>query len=563
MVCASAEAVTAPSDPTFPLCSVEDAALCRSRDDLTGLGSRRAVEVELERAILHADQVERLLAVCLIDLDAFRPINDTYGSETGDQVLREIAHRLQASVRSSDFVARLGGDEFVLLLRDLANLDDLEEILARIATEIGRPLYLPFLPVLQIEASFGIVLYPLTNTENPDVLLRWADQALYVAKSRKEDRLRPWAVYGERIPVQFHPYQRLLRTKGLIVRYQPITDNRTGAPVGVEALARLLDTEGNEIAPGQFLPLFDETDFALMLDLVLDQVIRDLPYLQTAAGPLWVSINLHPSSMAPAILTKIQGRLAAPHLDPSRFVFEILEESDFLNTKAARTFLLELRAAGVRIALDDVGSAYSSLLRMKTLPIDKIKLDQGFVRSLARHPGDLHFVLALHELALALRMELVLEGVETPEIQDALSVLQSGYLQGYAIARPLLLSDLRVWLSHSRNTSDTPPASLLGLYAHHVLHHQAVVQLIRIAVPLDPQCLISTVGPRVESGLTRLGFGISHPLNQAYQAYLRALEAIFSSQGIHPDVQQLTRLDQAHQAFLKAMEQTIRASASL
>lgn len=541
---------------TFPVLASDDGP--EMLDVLTQSPNRRAAERELERALLRADQSEKLLAVCVLDVDAFRPVNDTYGSAVGDQVLRAISQRLRAALRESDFVARLGGDEFILLVEDLDRLEALESVLDRVWEQVTAPILLSAGKAITLGFSLGAVLYPLTDASNPDVLLRWADQALYEAKSHIEDRGRFWAVYGETMPRKRNVYQQLFQDGGLRVFYQPILDNRTRQVVGFEALSRLRDDSGKILPPGVFLPHLEEGDLFEMTRQVFLQACADLEALDQvypSRPKLWVSINLDPASIRPEFLAYLRAAFATSGQDPGRFVFEILEGGEFLNTEAACQRLAELRALGVRVALDDVGSAYSSLLRIKLLPLDEIKLDQGFVRTLGERPEDLYFILVLHELAAALHVNLVLEGVETPDILDALSVLKTGYLQGYAIAKPMPLGQIQNWLRNYRVAQAEHPLSLLGVYADQVIYHQSVRSMTRVDTSfIDWYKLADPETCAVHYGLEHLGFMRNSPLAQLHRRYHQVIGKLFSSPETRRDPEDWASVEKVHLQLLEALK---------
>ncbi|MCE5388751.1 MAG: diguanylate cyclase, partial [Acidithiobacillus sp.] len=348
-------------------------------DPLTRLPNRRFLETQMERDMARASRNEKLLAVCVLDLDGFKPVNDTYGHEAGDEVLIAVAKRLSDTIRKSDFVSRWGGDEFVLLIEELSNLEDLTIVLEKVEEAIRTPVALASGESVQIGVSMGVAILPLGDKEAPDHFLRMADQALYESKKHKEDRERFWVLYGEPVPQKRTTAQRLLQEGGLEIWYQPILDNRARKVVGVEALARLREENGKLWSPAEFLPQLQNPDLFTLSKKVMDQALADLPLLEAQGWSLWVSVNVDPHSISDACVQWVREVVAQGGIDPSRITLEILEGSDFLEQQNVLEHLLELKNLGVRLALDDIGSAYSSLLRLKDLPIDEIKLDQGFV----------------------------------------------------------------------------------------------------------------------------------------------------------------------------------------
>lgn len=271
--------------------------------------------------------------------------------------------------------------------------------------------------------------------------------------------------------------QHLLHSGAMEVWYQPIMDSQTSQIVGVEALARLRDEDGTLLAPAKFLPQLNDPDLLDLSQLVLNQALVDLPILDAEGCRLWVSVNVDPVSISESCIRFLESKIDEGVIDPSRITLEILEGSRFMEQESALHHLLAMKDLGVHLALDDVGSAYSSFLRVKDLPIDEIKLDQGFVRNLEYSPRDLHFVSSLQDLSAGLNIHLVVEGVETPDILDAITVMGAPLLQGYAIAKPMPLSELRHFLTLPRSIQNHPQ-SLLGLYARQLVHHNALKRIL-------------------------------------------------------------------------------------
>ena len=469
----------------------EQQAWLAAHDSLTGLPNRRGLEERLVQSMARASRHEHLLAVGMLDIDDFKPINDTYGHALGDRLLRTVAQRLQETLRATDFVARLGGDEFILVMEDLQSLHDLETVLAKIQEAIEAPFLLSSaLPEdirVTVGASLGLTIFPFDEGSS-DLLLRHADQALYAIKEEKGRRKRFWRYYqeslGEDTPES--SFRSPFASGGLRVYYQPILDLATGRVVGVEALARLADAQGKILSPAEFLPQLNEADQRTLLQGVLARAVEDVASLDQEQTSLWVSVNAVPELLStPTCIRCLEGILATSPIPPARITLEILEGSDFLSHDVAREHLSAIRATGVRIALDDIGSAYSSLLRLKDLPVDEIKLDQAFVRTLSQNPDGLHFVNALLDLARALKVDFVAEGAETAEILDALAALKVPKAQGYAIAHPMPIAALQVWLAEHALGPGVHPVSLLGLYACHLCHDST----LRKALAQDPTLL--------------------------------------------------------------------------
>ena len=440
-------------------------------DPLTGLPNRIALLNRIPEAMARALRQEKLMAICMLDLDDFKPVNDTYGHAAGDALLQIFGQRLQAAVRQTDFAARLGGDEFALVLENLHSMNDLGRVLDRVQQALETPFPLPDGHEVEIGGSLGVTLYPIDEGD-PEHLLRHADQALYTVKTEKGRRSRFWTCFhisegsdGE----QARSYDHLLANGGLRPYYQPVLDLRSGRIIGVEALARLWDG-AQIIPPAAFLPHLDLAGQESLSSQMLQQAITAAEGWGKAGFPLEVAINLPPEVLiSDHCLSTLQGIISASSLPPQRLTLEILESGEFLSLAIAKERIARIRALGVRVALDDVGSAYASLLRLKELAVDEIKLDQGFVREIPRHPGDLLFVLNVRALAQDLRTRYVVEGAETLETLDALAVLGVEHVQGYAIAPPMPEKAVLAWLQQYRGIAhDQAPRTLLGAYAAHL-----------------------------------------------------------------------------------------------
>ncbi|WP_409409010.1 EAL domain-containing protein [Acidithiobacillus ferriphilus] len=444
-----------------------------THDVLTGLPNRDGLRLVFDQALARTERQERLLAVGFLDLDAFKPVNDIYGHDAGDDLLKEIARRLQDAVRRTDTVARLGGDEFVLLLEGLRGMDELDQVLARLQAAIERPFNIKG-KMVSIQASLGLTLYPFDEGD-ADLLLRHADQAMYAAKARPGREDGSWVqlyhsdlgtlTMGDETLRQ--DFLRALASGAVTLRYQPLVALTTGLVAGLEALTRW-NRENQEVSPERFLPSLGVLERQALGRFVLQTGLRQLAQWREAGLDFFLSVNVTPEELdSPGFADTIFGILAAyPGIPPESLVLEVLEIGEILEQEVALEHLQRLRGAGVKIALDDVGSAYASLLRLKNLPIDEIKIDQGFIRELSNKPQDLIFVESLINLGLGMNVIITVEGVETEAHIALLREMEVDYLQGYAIAKPLevgaVADFVRTFVLGAGDT-DTP---LLALYQH-------------------------------------------------------------------------------------------------
>ncbi len=444
-----------------------------THDALTGLPNRDGLRLVFDQALARTERQERLLAVGFLDVDDFKPVNDTYGHDVGDTLLKEMARRLKDAKRRTDTVARLGGDEFVLLLEGLRGMNELDQVLARLQAAIAQPFLIQGKEV-NLQASLGLTIYPFDEADT-DLLLRHADQAMYAAKARHERGREGWVqlyhpdlgtiTMGDEVLRQ--DFLQALVAGEVTLRYQPLVALATGRVAGLEALTRW-HREGREVSPDQFLPSLGMRERQALGRFVLQAGLRQLAQWREMGLDIFLSINITPEELDnPGFADTVFDILAAqPGSSPESLILEVLEIGEILEQEVAVGHLQRLRGAGVKIALDDVGSAYASLLRLKNLPIDEIKIDQGFIRELLNKPQDLIFVESLVNLGLVMNVIITVEGVETEEHIALLREMEVDYLQGYAIARPLeaeAVADFMHAFVLGTGDADTP---LLALYQH-------------------------------------------------------------------------------------------------
>ncbi|WP_298169596.1 EAL domain-containing protein [Acidithiobacillus sp.] len=503
-----------------------------SHDMLTGLPNRRGLTEYLQKALLRAERHQTLLALGILDLDDFKPINDVYGHAAGDLLLQGVAGRLCDILRASDFVARLGGDEFVLVMDDIQERDAIPLLLDKIYDAIVQPIALADGTLVKVGVSLGLTIYSHDNADTDlDLLLRHADHALYKSKKEKNTREHFWVIYppDKKEGVDHHlPHVlHLLYHGGLRVRYQPVLELSTGKVVGIEALARLRDAT-DEIAPDKFLPQLRSGDQWALTSGVIAQVQKDMQSVVGACDNIWVSINVLPKFICnPDDRKKLLTLLTATNLSPQRIILELLESSDFFSHELAIAGIADFRKLGYRIALDDVGSAYASLLRLKNLPVDEIKIDQAFVRHLGRKPEDLYFIKSLLDLGNAMHVDVIVEGAESTEILGALRAIHVPMAQGYAIAAPMLMPELHAWLDKQIPPCSTAtPQGLLSLYAHSVCYHLAIQNLVGQAPKLFVD-MAPWIRQRCPTAVRIKDLGLEgSAVDIAHTEYRRTLEAI-------------------------------------
>jgi diguanylate cyclase (GGDEF)-like protein/PAS domain S-box-containing protein len=423
-------------------------------DTLTHLPNRRLLADRMQLAMAHSRRSNHLLGICMLDLDGFKPVNDQYGHEVGDQLLIEVSQRLLDCVRGDDTVARLGGDEFVLLLSGLNSAGELEEALRRVLQRLSAAYMLTEQPII-VSASIGVTLYPSDNGD-ADTLLRHADHAMYLAKEAGKNRFilfNPTLIERERDNRAVLDLIRSAVAKNqLRLFYQPIVDCHRGRVVGMEALLRWQHPILGLMAPAEFLPLVEgDEDLARNVGTwVLEQAIWQADQWRQAGLDIPVSINVFVQQLRdnefPQLLLSLLD--AYPDLPPGRICIEILENTA-LDDFASVTRLIQLSAShGVRFALDDFGTGFSSLTYLRRLPVNTLKIDQSFVRDMLHDPDDLTIVEGVIGLSTAFRHQVIAEGVETAE--HALMLMEMGcyQVQGYGIARPMPGEDTLAWVEN-------------------------------------------------------------------------------------------------------------------
>ena len=419
-------------------------------DPLTGSPNRRLLTTRLEQAIDHAQHSGTTLAVCLLDLDGFKGINDRHGQLAGDQMLIGVADNMKRVLGSDDTLARLGGDEFVLLLSNLASTDDMTQMLERLQHAIGKPVNVGG-ELLIASASIGVSLYPQDNS-TPDALLRHADQAMFLAKESGKNRYQLFDPESDR-QAQRHREQldqlgHALQHNEFVLHYQPKVDLLSGQIVGVEALIRWQHPQRGLLSPAEFLPAIDGSPLEKSFgEWVIQTALTQASNWQGTGMSIRISVNV---SARHLLQTDFQSHLkqalqARAEVNPSQFELEILESAAIGDIDLAVTTLQHCRALGVHFSLDDFGTGYSSLTHLRKLPVDTLKIDQCFVRGMLDNPDDLGIVEGVIRLAGAFHRQVIAEGVETLAHGAALVKLGCRLAQGYGIARPMPAEQFPAW----------------------------------------------------------------------------------------------------------------------
>lgn len=411
-------------------------------DPLTGLSNRVQLQKRLEHAVVRAKRRDQIVSVMCVDLDRFKEINDTFGHKAGDTLLVEMSRRLRECVRETDIVARLGGDEFVVVAEDLEQPSDVIPLARRICDRLADPVDLETHQIA-VSGSVGITFAPAEGTDVHG-LLNNADLALYRAKNDGRSTFRFFepemddAIQNRRMLAG--ELRQALRNGGLHLHYQPQFDLRSGQLTGYEALARWTHPERGEIPPGKFIPIAEESGLIAMLgEWVLGTACR---YACHWPAGTTLSVNISPAQFASQDLASVvRNTLSQTGFDAGRLLLEFTEELLFRNTEETIVTLQELTGMGVRLALDDFGSGYSSLSYLTRLPVSKIKIDRSFVRGMEQDKDASAIVSTIIGIGRSLDVTIAAEGVETEA--QALYLRHAGCteVQGFFFGKPK--SDVR------------------------------------------------------------------------------------------------------------------------
>jgi diguanylate cyclase (GGDEF)-like protein/PAS domain S-box-containing protein len=412
-------------------------------DALTGLPNRALLSEHLALALARAARAGTACALLYLDLDDFKLVNDSFGHAGGDELLRQVAARLDARSRAGDLLARQGGDEFLLLLTDLEGdpVDAAQSAAETLLDALGEPFRLAD-EELQLSASVGLSVYP-RDASDADTLLRHADAAMYQAKASGSHGAAPYEVQAvgarERLALVAR-LRRAIEGDELTLHYQPVVSPATGRLDALEALVRWDDPERGTIPPGDFIPIAEETGLIEPLGAwVLEALCRQRgAWVAAGADPPRLHFNVSPRELRRAdFAERVLATVARHGIEPGYLAVELTETTIMREHARSAPILRTLAEAGMRVAIDDFGSGYSSLTRLRELPVHSLKLDRAFLQGVPKQPESAAMVTAILELASALGMAAIAEGVET-EAQRAFLVARGCPLaQGFHLGRPV------------------------------------------------------------------------------------------------------------------------------
>jgi diguanylate cyclase (GGDEF)-like protein len=413
-----------------------------THDNLTGLPNRSLLEEHLRMALARARRTDHAVILLHVDLDAFKLVNESLGHAGGDRLLEDLAVRLAEDTRATDILSRPGGDELLLLVADVD--EDPVLVAERAATGIITALDRPFVidgREFQVSASVGVSIYP-RDARDGDELLNHADSAMYRAKAVARGG---FAIYesttGDPLEkLALHTRIRRAMADGeFLLHYQPIFDLPAGRIIGVEALMRWHDPERGMVPPNEFIPLAEETGLIEELgDWVVGAVCeQQVKWARRGFSP-HISFNVSPRQLRRLdFAERVAFHLTETGADPAHLVVELTESSTMEDPATSEPILHELHRLGFKLALDDFGSGYSSLARLRELPVQTLKIDRAFMQEVPQNREASAIVTAILDLSRALGRATVAEGVETEE--QRVFLIQQGCLmaQGFLLGRPL------------------------------------------------------------------------------------------------------------------------------
>ena len=440
-------------------------------DPLTNLPNRLLFEDRLIHALLRLERTNRSsvkdrLGILFVDLDGFKPINDSFGHAAGDEILIGAAQRLLAQARSSDTVARVGGDEFLVLLEDAQDAAACMAVANRILKSLSQPFQLGN-KELQITCSIGIVVFP--DHGDRDHLIANADAAMYVAKRNGGNSFAVFEPHmgsdaSEQLELQ-SDLRNAIQRQQMSLHYQPKIDGERGSIIGVEALLRWTHPERGMIAPDIFIPLAER--FGIIINLgnwVIEEACRQLAEWRGMGLQMRVAINLSVHQLRESGLAeRITQTLQRHNVQASQLLCEITESVAMEDTQATQRTFEELRDIGVYLSIDDFGTGYSSLNYLRQLPAQQLKIDRSFIRDLETEEDARAVVHAVVHLAHALGLRVVAEGVETAAQRDILLNMHCDELQGYFYAKPMPADRLLAWAKGDKHDDQADfSTSILG-----------------------------------------------------------------------------------------------------
>lgn len=428
-------------------------------DALTGLPNRRLFHDRLSQAIERAKRNGKLVGILFLDLDHFKDINDTLGHLLGDQLLQEVSKRLSNLMRKEDTIARMGGDEFISILEGLNDKQDAEKLIQKILDVISVPIKLG-LQDIYITGSVGVTFYPIDENDVEKLIMN-ADMAMYRAKSKGRNTFEIFDPQSfsdaKKKFVLESSFRTAIKTTSLFLEYQPelnlnyqpTVDQCSGEIIGAEALVRWRHPELGIIEPSEFIPLAEEKGFIISLgDWVLRTACeQSVKWRKAGFPPFRIAVNISPLQLKkPDFVDRVTQILEETKMAARYLEMEITESIVLNKNKELMTTLHKLKAIGISLSIDDFGTGQSSLSDLQMLPIDKVKIDESFIRNVTTNENDSAIVVGIIEMAHKIGLKVVAEGVETREQLDYLLAHNCDIMQGYHFSRPVKAEDFETLL---------------------------------------------------------------------------------------------------------------------
>ena len=413
-----------------------------NHDPLTGLPNRMYFQDFISRSLAHAQRQKHQVYLLFIDLDRFKKINDSEGHEVGDAVLKIVANRLNDVLRGDDFVARLGGDEFAVVFTHPPVNNAANNLARKVIRIISEPFDLNERRY-SVGASIGISIYP-NDTKDANTLLRQADLAMYQAKSKQSG----FEYFSEEMNTLAHEQLKIenglrqaLERKELVLMYQPKVDLRTNQVVGLEALVRWVTKTGVMIGPDKFIPIAEDAGLIIPIGRFVIEAacVQWVIWNNAGLNPPPIAVNISPRQFSdPSLIDDIKAAINSTGMESSMLHVEITESATMDDPEMTLKTLEQMHELKLHLYIDDFGTGHSNLGQLRRLPIDAVKIDKSFIDNILSNDDDAEIVTAIINLAHALKLRVVSEGIETKAQLSLLRALGCDEIQGYLISKPLL-----------------------------------------------------------------------------------------------------------------------------
>lgn len=431
-----------------------------NHDPLTGLPNRILAKDRFIQAMAFAERLDGKAALIFLDLDNFKSINDTLGHTAGDKLLKVVSLKLQECVREADTVSRQGGDEFVIILANIRASDNISLVVNKILAQISLPMSIDGQD-LSISSSLGIAVYP-DDGNDFDTLMKKADVAMYKAKEAGKNTACFYTYKMnidayERLSIR-NGLQKALSNNELILHYQPQINLTSGKVIGAEALLRWVHPEQGMVAPSRFITIAEESGLIVPIgDWVLHEACRQVALWQQAGwADCLIAVNLSAVQFKRGNLEQsILNAISEANIEPTSLELELTESILIQDTEYVLAILQRLKALGVYLSIDDFGTGYSSLSYLKRFAVDKLKIDQSFIREMQHNPNDAAIVRAIIQMARSLNLKTIAEGVETESMANLLHLHHCDEAQGYFYAKPMPADEFFSYLQQTNKPDNS------------------------------------------------------------------------------------------------------------